>query len=124
MAARDYHWPYGPPWSFFEAEMVTTPYGIVHSFPGGTREQYLSSITAVHPGEGQLPAGQISMQAAHLWAVGRSWQCMNRRRAGRHSGIQSFSPKMEAGIKGGFETMPVETVIDLITVMPQKYMGD
>ena len=34
-------------------------YGIVHHFPGGTREQYEASLAAVHPGEGQLPDGQI-----------------------------------------------------------------
>ena len=33
-------------------------YGIVHHFPG-TKEQYAASIAAVHPGAGQLPAGQI-----------------------------------------------------------------
>ncbi len=33
-------------------------YGVVHQFPGGTREQYEASIAAVHP-SGGLPAGQI-----------------------------------------------------------------
>lgn len=81
------------------------------------------SLLSIQEKDNSLQA-KFFMQAARLWAVGRSWQCVNLRRVGRHSGIQSFSPKMEAGIKGGFETIPVETVIDLITVMPQKYMGD
>src|SRR5262245_16935375 len=34
-------------------------YGIVHHFADGTKEQYEASIAAVHPGEGQLPQGQI-----------------------------------------------------------------
>jgi hypothetical protein len=34
-------------------------YGIVHYFPGGTKEQYEASIAAVHPSEGRLPEGQI-----------------------------------------------------------------
>ena len=36
--------------------MDATPYGVVHFFPGGTKEQYEASLAAVHPGEG-LPAG-------------------------------------------------------------------
>ncbi len=34
-------------------------YGIVHHFPGGTKEQYEASIAAVHPSDGRLPDGQI-----------------------------------------------------------------
>ena len=30
-------------------------YGIVHFFAGGTREQYETSLAAVHPGKGKLP---------------------------------------------------------------------
>jgi hypothetical protein len=102
--------------------MATTPYGIVHFFPGGTREQYQSSIAAVHPGEGQLPAGQIfhaSGASAGGWtviAVHESKESWERFRD------TILFPHMEAGIEGGFETMPVETVIDLINVLPQKYM--
>ena len=36
------------------------PYGIVHHFPGGTKENYETSLAAVHPNEGKdLPEGQI-----------------------------------------------------------------
>jgi hypothetical protein len=34
-------------------------YGIVHHFPGGTKEQYEASIAAVHPARDRLPEGQI-----------------------------------------------------------------
>ncbi|HLX88937.1 MAG TPA: hypothetical protein VKR22_10850, partial [Acidimicrobiales bacterium] len=34
-------------------------FGIVHHFPGGTKENYEASLAAVHPGPGQLPPGQI-----------------------------------------------------------------
>jgi hypothetical protein len=34
-------------------------YGVVHQFPGGTKEQYEASIAAVHPSDGSLPKGQI-----------------------------------------------------------------
>ena len=34
-------------------------HGIVHFFPGGTKEQYEASVAAVHPGKNSLPKGQI-----------------------------------------------------------------
>ena len=34
-------------------------YGIVHHFPGGTKEQYEASLAAVHPSRDSLPKGQI-----------------------------------------------------------------
>jgi hypothetical protein len=33
-------------------------YGVVHRFPGGTKEQYEASVARVHPSEG-LPDGQV-----------------------------------------------------------------
>jgi len=38
-------------------------YGVVHFFPGGTKENYEASIAAVHPSDGGLPEGQISHAA-------------------------------------------------------------
>ena len=41
-------------------------YAIVHQFPGGTREQYVASIAAVHPSRDSLPKGQIfQVQTGH-----------------------------------------------------------
>lgn len=34
------------------------PFGIVHRFPGGTKEQYEAVLAAVHPADGSLPEGQ------------------------------------------------------------------
>ena len=34
-------------------------YGIMHFFPGGSKEQYEASIAAVHPSRTTLPKGQI-----------------------------------------------------------------
>ena len=34
-------------------------FGIVHHFPGGTKENYEASLAAVHPGVDKLPDGQI-----------------------------------------------------------------
>ena len=44
-------------------------YGIVHHFPGGTKEQYEASIAAVHPNRSSLPKGQ-SFHAAGASAGG------------------------------------------------------
>ena len=98
--------------------METTPYGIVHFFPGGTKEQYEASLAAVHPGEGRLPEGQI------FHAAGRSeggWTIM-----AVHDSKESWEkfrdtilmPRMQQGIEGGFTAPPEETVIDLYKVLP------
>ncbi len=49
--------------------MSTAGYGVVHFFPGGTKEQYEASLAAVHPGEGRLPDGQIFHAAGDLLRV-------------------------------------------------------
>jgi len=33
-------------------------FGIIHRFPGGTKDQYEASIARVHPSDGGLPKGQ------------------------------------------------------------------
>ena len=33
-------------------------FGIIHHFPGGTKEQYESSVAAVHPSKETLPGVQ------------------------------------------------------------------
>ena len=43
-------------------------YGIVHNFPGGTKEQYEASIAAVHPSDGSLPEGQLFHAAGPPYA--------------------------------------------------------
>jgi len=47
-------------------------YGVVHHFPGGTKEQYEASIAAVHPSRDTLPDGQVSHVAgpsADGWTI-------------------------------------------------------
>lgn len=92
-------------------------YGIVHFFPGGTKEQYEASIRAVHPQDGSLPAGQVFHAAG---ASDGGWTIL-----AVHESRQSWEtfrdtillPKMQAGIKGGFEMPPEERAIDLVTVL-------
>ncbi|HEX8918834.1 MAG TPA: hypothetical protein VF898_10035 [Chloroflexota bacterium] len=92
-------------------------YGIVHHFPGGTKEQYQASIAAVHPADGSLPDGQIFHAAgpsAGGWtivAIHESQESWERFRDG------ILMPKMQAGIPGGFAAPPQETAIDIDTLV-------
>jgi hypothetical protein len=83
-------------------------YGIVHHFPGGTKEQYEATLAAVHPSDGSLPEGQV-FHAAGPSADG--WTII-----AIHDSPESFesfrdhelTPVMRAGIDGGFTTSPQE----------------
>jgi hypothetical protein len=84
-------------------------YGIVHQFPGGTKEQYEASIAAVHPSDGGLPEGQTFHAAgpsADGWtiiAIHESQESWERFRD------EKLMPTMAEGIEGGFSTPPQET---------------
>ncbi len=92
------------------------PYGVVHQFPGGTKEQYEASIKAVHPGKDSLPAGQIYHAAgpsAGGWtiiAVHESRESWERFRD------SILMPRMRQGIKGGFESPPQETTFEVLNL--------
>ena len=90
-------------------------YGVVHQFPGGTRENYEASIAAVHPANG-LPDGQVFHAAgpsADGWTIvaihqsRESWETFR-------DGI--LMPKMQAGIEGGFAAPPQETFFDVVAL--------
>ena len=84
-------------------------YGVVHTFAGGTKEQYEKSVGAVHPADGSLPEGQIFHAAgpsATGWtiiAVHDSQESWERFRD------ETLMPTMSAGIAGGFVAPPQET---------------
>jgi hypothetical protein len=88
-------------------------YGIVHHFPGGTKEQYEASIAAVHPGRNALPEGQIFHAAGPsgggwtIVAIHDSKESWERFRDG------ILLPTMGKGIKGGFASPPQETAFDV-----------
>src|SRR5438477_10908561 len=78
-------------------------YGIVHHFPGGTKEQYEASIAAVHPNDGQdFPDGHIFHAAGPstggwtIMAVHASQESWERLRD------EALMPRMQAGIQCGF----------------------
>jgi hypothetical protein len=95
------------------------PYGIVHHFPDGTKDQYEASIAAVHPGEGQLPGGQIfhaaGPDAGGGWTIvavhdsKESWEQFR-------DGI--LGPALSKGIDGGFTSTPQERTFEVDTRLP------
>jgi hypothetical protein len=93
-------------------------YGIVHHFPGGTRENYEASLAAVHPSDGRLPDGQIFHAAG---ASPGGWTIV-----AVHDSKESWEkfrddilmPRLQKGVEGGFPTPPQETTIDVYKVMP------
>lgn len=93
-------------------------YGIIHHFPGGTKEQYEASLAAVHPGPNQVPPGQIFHAAGPskggwtILAVHESQESWERFRD------DVLMPRFQQGIEGGFTAMPEETTIDVYKLLP------
>jgi hypothetical protein len=88
-------------------------FGVVHHFPGGTKENYEASIAAVHPSDGGLPAGQTFHAAGASpggWTImavhesKESWEAFR-------DGI--LLPRMQQGIEGGFTAPPEETGFEI-----------
>lgn len=93
-------------------------YGVVHHFPAGTREQYEAVIAVVHPSRDRLPEGQVFHAAgpsAGGWtiiAVHESKESWERFRD------EKLMHEMRAGIPGGFQTPPEETVFEVYNQQP------
>ena len=88
-------------------------YAVVHTFPGGTKEQYEASIAAVHPSDGGLPEGQrfhVAGPSAGGWtivAIHESRESWERFRD------DILMPRMAEGIEGGFASPPQETTFEV-----------
>jgi len=87
-------------------------YGIVHRFPGGTKEQYDASIATVHPSDGSLPEGQVFHVAGPSedgWVIvaihdsAESWERF------RDEKLIELSD-----VEGGFPTPPQETTFTVV----------
>jgi hypothetical protein len=93
-------------------------YGVVHHFPGGTKEQYEASLAAVHPSRDRLPDGQVFHAAgasAGGWtivAVHNTKESWERFRDG------ILTPRLQQGVKGGFTTPPQETAFEVHNLQP------
>jgi hypothetical protein len=87
-------------------------YGVVHRFPGGTKEQYEAAVAKVHPDEG-LPEGQLAHIAGPTddgWivvAVHESKESWERFRDG------TLAPGLQELGGGGFPSPPDETAFDV-----------
>ena len=93
-------------------------YGIVHFFPGGTKDQYEASIAAVHPSRDKLPDGQIFHAGGPTeggWLITavhetkESWEQFRD---------QILMPAMQAGIEGGFGNPPEERTMEIYNLQP------
>lgn len=99
-------------------EGIIVAFGVIHHFPGGTKENYEASLAAVHPGPGKLPDGQIFHAAGPsaggwtIMAVHETKESWEQFRDG------TLLPKLQAGVDGGFPTPPEETEIDIEALMP------
>jgi hypothetical protein len=100
--------------------MSTSPFAVIHFFPGGTQAQYDASIAAVHPGPDQLPAGQLYHAAGPseggftITAVHDSQASWERFRD------EILMPRMQQGIEGGFAEPPVETTFVVSNLVTQQ----
>lgn len=94
-------------------------YGIIHHFPGGTKEQYEASIAAVHPSRDKLPNGQI-FHAAGASVGGWTITAIHDSKASWEKFRDTIlMPRMKQGIKGGFTAPPQETTFEIHHLVKQ-----
>ena len=87
-------------------------YGVVHFFPGGTKEQYEASLAAVHPDRNSLPKGQI-YHAAGPSAGGWTIVAIHDSKASWESfRDNTLLPQLQAGVEGGFANPPQEQAFE------------
>ena len=93
-------------------------HGVIHHFPGGTKEQYEATIAAVHGSRDALPKGQIFHAAGPseggwtITAIHDSKESWDR----FHDEV--LIPRMKQGIPGGFATPPSETTFPVHHMRP------
>jgi hypothetical protein len=90
-------------------------FGIVHHFPGGTKEQYEAVLLAVHTND-VLPEGQVLHCAGPVDDGWRIFAIHDSRASWEKFRDGVLLPSMQAGVEGGFVNPPVETEIELDTV--------
>ena len=88
-------------------------YGIVHFFPGGTKEQYEASLAAVHPNRKTLPKGQV-YHAAGPSAGGWTIIAIHDSKAS----WEHFRNDILMPVKGGFATPPQEQAFEVHNLQP------
>lgn len=91
-------------------------YGLVHFYPGGTKEQYEAALAGVHPDRKTLPKGQLYHAAgpsAGGWTVIAIWDSK--------AGWERFRddilmPRFRQG--GGFAAPPQEQAFEVYNLQP------
>ena len=93
-------------------------FGLIHFFPGGTKEQYEATVGALHPSKDVLPKGQIYHVAgpsAGGWTVVAVHESKENWEAFRDTILM---PGLMKGVPGGFPTPPQETTFDTYKLLP------
>ena len=88
-------------------------FGIVHKFPGGTREQYETGIKRNHPDDGSLPEGQLHHFAGPTddggWIICATWDSRQSWERFREDiVIPSFQELGDEGLPGEFQETTYE----------------
>jgi hypothetical protein len=86
-------------------------YAIVHFFPGGTKEHYDAAIAVVHPGEGELPDGQL-FHAAGATPGGWTIIAIHESQESWERFSEAATPRAR-GLEGGFPASPQETAFEV-----------
>jgi hypothetical protein len=94
-------------------------YGIVHHFPGGTKEQYEASIAAVHPSRDRLPQGQIFHVAGPVPGGWTIVAVMDSKASWEKFRDGTLMPRFQKGIQGGFTSLPQETAFEVYNLVEQ-----
>jgi hypothetical protein len=88
-------------------------YGIVHHFPGGTKESYEAGLAHVHPADGSLPEGQtfhVAGPTGDGWIVIALWDSVESWERFRD---ETLVPGLQAVGEAGFPTPPEETTFEV-----------
>ena len=88
-------------------------FGIVHRFPGGTKEQYEAGIGRVHPPDGSLPEGQTYHAAGATndgWLVVALW---DSRESYERFRDETLLPGLQTLGDAAFPTPPQSTEFEI-----------
>jgi len=93
-------------------------YGVVHFFPGGTKEQYEATLPAVQPSRNTLPKGQL-YHAAGPSAGGWTIIAIHDSKASWEQFRDDIlMPLLKQGVIEGFTTPPQEQAFEVYNLQP------
>jgi hypothetical protein len=92
-------------------------FGIIHHFPGGTEKQYEATLRAVHLSDTELPEGQVFHVAG---PSGDGWTVVvihDSEASWNEFRDQVLVPRVQAGVPGGFATLPQESTMEVYKLL-------